>query len=405
MISRDTLREVSTSISTAARLASLRPTAVNHITQQMRALQAQGRDIVSLMRGEPDLATPTHIIEACNKAMRDGRTGYPENRGEKSFREAIAAKLERDNGLRYDPVTEVLATSGATLGIEIALAALINEGDEVLLPDPVYAYHSPIRLYGGRIKSVPAPIVNGRFVLSAEALEQAWSPATKALILNTPWNPVGTVMTRAELEAVAEFCIHRNVALLSDEIYETLLYEGRQHVSPLAVSPELRSRSVMINSLSKTYAMPGWRVGYCAGPKPLIDAMFMVLAQSSRGPATFIQDAAAAALGGSQACIEDMRKIYTQRRAQVSQALAGVPKVKVLEPEGGFFSMADIREMGIPSDEVRIRLLNDHGVCVAHGAAYGPMGEGTLRISFASGGDTLSKGLQRLRDGLTAIGA
>ena len=405
IIARDTLRTV-LPITTAARIASLRPTAVNHITQQMRALQAQGRDIVSLMRGEPDLATPAHIVEACNKSMRDGRTGYPENRGEKNFREAIALKLQRDNGLSYDPTTEILATSGATLGIEIALAALINEGDEVLLPDPVYdAYHSPILLYGGRVKGVPAPIAGNRFVLTAEALDAAWTPKTKALILNTPWNPVGTVLTRAELEAIADFCVRRNVALLSDEIYETLLFDGRQHISPLAVSPELRERSVMINSLSKTYAMPGWRVGYCAGPKPLIDAMFMVLAQSSRGPATFIQDAAAVALSSSQECTAQMREVYAQRKAQVSQALAGVPKVKVLEPEGGFFSMADVREMGIPSDEVRIRLLNDHGVCVAHGAAYGKMGEGTLRVSFASGGETLAKGLTRLSEGLAKIGA
>jgi len=392
-------------ITPAHRIANLRPTAVNHITQQMRALQAQGRDVVSLMRGEPDLPTPVHIVEACAKAMRNGRTGYPDNFGEKNFREAIAFKLDRDNGLRYNPATEILATSGATLGIEAALAALINEGDEVLLPDPVYdAYHSPIRLYGGRVKMVPSPIVNGRFVLTAEALEAAYSPASRVLILNTPWNPVGTVLTRAELATIAEFCVRRNVVLLSDEIYETIVYDGREHISPLAVLPELRERAVLINSLSKTYAMTGWRVGYCAGPVEILRSMFLVLAQSSRGPATFIQDAAAAALSGPQDCTIAMREEYAARRAQVSAAMVGVPKVKLLEPEGGFFSMADVREIGLPSDEVRQRLLNDHGVCVAHGAAYGPTGEGTLRVSFASGGATLAKGLDRLRAGLTAIG-
>lgn len=396
---------VPTSIAPAERIASLRPTAVNQITQQMRDLQAQGRNIVSLMRGEPDLATPAHILEAAAKAMRDGRTGYPDNRGEKSFREAVALKLDRDNGLRYDPATEILATSGATLGIEIALAALINEGDEVLLPDPIYdAYHSPIRLFGGEIKLAPSPIVNGRFVLTAEALDEAWTPKTRVFILNTPWNPVGTVLTRDELAAIAEFCVQRNVVLLSDEIYETIVYDGARHISPLAVSAELRERAILINSLSKTYAMTGWRIGYCAGPAEIIKAMFLVLAQSSRGPATFIQDAATAALTGSQDCTVQMRDEYAKRRAQVSEAMAGVPKVKILEPEGGFFSMADVREIGLPSDEVRQRLLRDHGVCVAHGAAYGPTGEGTLRISFASGGATLSKGLERLRAGLTAIG-
>jgi aspartate/methionine/tyrosine aminotransferase len=370
----------------------------------MRALQAAGRDIVSLMRGEPDLPTPPHIIEACEKAMRDGRTGYPDNFGEKNYREAVAVKLERDNGLRYDPATEILATSGSTLGIEIALAALLNEGNEVLLPDPVYdAYHSPIRLYGGVVRLAAAPIVNGRFTLTAEALEAAWTPQVRALILNTPWNPVGTVMTRAELDAIADFCLRRNVVLLSDEIYETLVYDGHTHISPLAVNPALRDRAILLNSLSKTYAMPGWRVGYCAGPKDILRAMFLVLAQSSRGPATFIQDAAAVALSGSQACTAQMREIYAQRRTQVSEAMAGVKNVKILEPEGGFFSMADVRAIGLPSDEIRTRLLNDHGVSVAHGAAYGPTGEGTLRISFAVGGATLTNGLERLRAGLTAI--
>ena len=158
----------------------------------------------------------------------------------------------------------------------------------------------------------------------------------------------------------------------------------------------------MINSLSKTYAMTGWRVGYCAGPAPLIQAMLLILAQSSRGPATFIQDAAAAALSGPQDCVTEMREEYSQRRERVLARLAGIPRVAMLPPEGGFFAMADVRELNLPSNEIRQRLMRDHGVVVVHGAAYGPGGEGTLRVSFASGGETLDRGLERLREGLQA---
>jgi aspartate/methionine/tyrosine aminotransferase len=336
--------------------------------------------------------------------MKSGRTGYPDNRGEKSFREAVALKLQRDNGLRFDPATEILPTDGTSFSFYAALAALVSEGDEVLLPDPVYdAYQSPIRLWGGRVKSVSSRITNGRFALTVDDLEAAWSPAARVLILNTPWNPVGTVLTREELAGIADFCERRNVVLISDEIYEAIVYDGRQHISPLAVAPNLRERCIIVNSLSKTYSMTGWRIGYCAGSQALIRAMYLVLVQSSRGPATFIQDAGIEALTGPQDCVTEMRDEYARRRGIVIERLAGIPGVEILRPEGGFFAMADVRGLGLPSDEIRKRVLDDHGVVVVHGSAYGPGGEGTLRISFASGGETLDKGLARLREGLTRI--
>lgn len=382
----------------ANRISALQPTAVNAILAEARSLTAQGKSLISLMRGEPDFPTPTHIVEASIRALRNGRTSYPDNRGEKAFREAIAQKLHRDNRLNFDLATEIIATTGATLGVYAALMAILNEGDEVLLPDPIYdAYQSPIRMAGGRIKLIPCEIHSGRFVITEEALERAWSPAVKALILNTPWNPVGTVLRRNELEMIAGFCERHNIFLISDEIYEAITYGESVHVSPLEVAPALRGRSVLVNSLSKTYSMTGWRVGYCAGPAPLIQAMFLVLAQSSRGPATFIQDAAAEALAGPQDCVAAMRQEYARRRAQVSEQLGGI---RVIAPEGGFFAMVDVRDAKLPSNEVRQRLMDDHGVVVAHGSAYGPSGEGTLRVSFASGGENLTLGLDRLRQGL-----
>ena len=361
----------------------MQPTAVNAILSELRALQAQGRTLVSLMRGEPDFPTPPHIVAAATRAALAGRTGYPDNRGEKALREAVALKLQRDNGLVYDAGTEILITTGATFGIYAALMALVNEGDEVLLPDPIYdAYQSPVRLAGGRCRAVSSSIVQGRFALTAEALEAAWSPAAKLLILNTPWNPVGTVATPAELLAIADFCERRNLLLLTDEIYEAITYDDHRHVSPLAASPALRGRAVLVNSLSKTYAMTGWRVGYCAGPAAIIDAMYLILAQSSRGPATFIQDAAAEALTGPQDCVATMLVEYSRRRNLV---LSTIPEA--MAPEGGFFAMLDLRHWGMPSNLIRQRLMQEFGVVTVHGAAYGQRGEGTLRVSFASGGD------------------
>jgi aspartate/methionine/tyrosine aminotransferase len=221
--------------------------------------------------------------------------------------------------------------------------------------------------------------------------------------LNTPWNPVGTVFTIAELRAVAGFVRRHDMTLISDEIYESITYDGHRHLSPAAASPEIRERCVLVNSLSKTYAMTGWRLGYCAGPREIVQAMALVLQQSSRGPATFIQDAGVAALAGPQECVHEMRRVYTQRRAAVTEALTGLPSVDVLEPEGGFFTMVDIRQTGRSSDETRRFLLNQYALVVIHGGAYGEAGEGTLRISFASGGEQLIRGLELLRNGMQSL--
>jgi len=391
-------------IQSSRRSAILKPTAVNSILADIRQAQARGQTVVSLMRGEPDFETSPHIVEAAVRAMKAGRTRYPDNRGELVLREAVATKLARDNGLSYDPGSEILVTTGATLGIHAALTALIDEGDEVLLPDPIYdAYQSPILLCGGRIRSVRSTIERGRFVVTAEAIAAALTPASRVLLLNTPWNPVGTVFREDELRAIADLVVRRNLVLISDEIYEAITYDGCRHISPATLSPDVRARTVVINSLSKTYAMTGWRLGYCAAPAPIIQSMFLALQQSSRGPATFVQDAAAVALTGSQECVVEMHQEYTRRRQVVLESLGSMNRVKVLPPEGGFFAMVDARETGIPSDEIRRRLLHDSGVAVVHGSAYGPGGEGTLRVSFASGGDTLARGLTLLRDGLSAL--
>lgn len=386
------------------RAARLRPTAVNRALQAARELQAEGRSLVSLMRGQPDTPTPPHIVEAAIRSLRDGRTGYPDNRGEPALRRAVAEKLRRDQGLEYDPDREILITDGATLGLFAALGALMRQNARVLLPDPVYdAYAGPIEAWGGRPTPIRATIRGGRFTLPREAIEPLMASANGILLLNTPWNPVGTVLTGEELAGLMQFVARFGGLVASDEIYESLVYDGRRHVSPAAVSTGARERTVVINSLSKTYAMTGWRVGYCAGPEPMIQAMFLVLQQSSRGPATFVQDAAVCALTSDQDCVRRMTAEYQRRRDLVVERLRGIPGVEPFVPEGGLFVMVDIRGLGQPSEGISQYLMREAGVVVIHGSAYGPGGEGTLRVSFAAGGETLERGLDRLRGGLFRV--
>jgi aspartate/methionine/tyrosine aminotransferase len=394
------------------RIADLRPTAVNRVLDEVRQYQAGGKTTVSLMRGQPDSPTPPHIVEAAERALRAGRTGYADNRGEPALRKAVADKLQREQGLSYDPNTEILITDGATCGITLALGAVINPGDEVLLPDPIYdAYLSPIALFGGCAASMTSVVRDRRFTLDRSALEAACTSRTRAVLLNNPWNPVGTAFTRAELETIVRFVVARNLVLISDEIYEALVYDARKHLSP-ATLDGARARTIVVNSLSKTYAMTGWRVGYCAAPEELTRAMFLLLQQFSRGPATFAQDAAVCALNSNQECVERMRTEYQARRDLVIQSLSGIPGIRPLVPDGGLFVMVDLRELilNMPkrehtSDHVRRFLLEQHGVVVIHGSAYGAAGEGFLRVSFAAGGATLEKGLKRLRAVLSDLAA
>jgi aspartate aminotransferase len=390
----------------AGRVSGLRPTAVNAVMKEARELEAQGRSLIPLMRGQPDTPTPPHVVEAATRALRDGRTGYPDNRGEPALRRAVAEKIRREQGIEYDPDREILITDGATLGVSAALGALAGPDVLVMRPDPIYdAYGGPIALWGSRPSPVPGTVRDGRFTIEPSRLEESWSAQAGVLLLNTPWNPVGTVLSRDEVRGVMDFCESHKLAVVSDEIYEALVYDGLRHVSPASVSDDARGRTILINSLSKTYAMTGWRVGYCAGPSEVIEAMFLVLLQSSRGPATFVQDAAACALSSDQECVRRMAAEYQGRRDRVVERLRGIPGVEPLVPEGGLFVMVDVRGLGRPSDEVRKFLLRESGVVVIHGAAYGPGGEGTLRVSFAAGGETLERGLERLRDGLTKLAA
>ncbi len=297
---------------------------------------------------------------------------------------------------------EILITDGATLGVCTALGALVDQHSSVMLPDPIYdAYEAPIALWGGNPAPIPTTLVQ-------RPVHFQQPDSSKAHALRAPSCHLAqyTMEPRGNSPEPRRARGHHGVSprrkttlVISDEIYESLIYDGRRHISPASVSADARERTILINSLSKTYAMTGWRVGYCAGPEPIIRAMLLVLQQSSRGPATFVQDAAACALNADQECTRRMTAEYQERRDRVVARLRGIPGVEPLVPEGGLFVMVDVRGLGMPSDAVRRFLLCEAGVIVLHGSAYGPRGEGFLRVSFAAGGEVLEQGLERLREG------
>ena len=343
----------------APRVALLKPTAVNAILADVRRVQATGASVVSLMRGEPDFRTPEHIADAVVAAVRAGRTGYPDNRGEialpRGGRRQAGARQRR----RLRPGTEILATTGATLGLACALTALIGDGDEVLLPDPIYdAYHSPDRprrrplASGARAdRQRTASSCRSRRSRPRSPRRRGCCCSTRRGTRSAPCSGATSSRRWPPSSSGATCCSSATRSTRRS------CSTGTGTSARPACRPSVRARTVVVNSLSKTYAMPGWRVGYCAAPAPIIQAMFLVLQQSSRGPATFIQDAAAAALTGPQEPALAMQREYAARRAQVIDALRGIPDVRVLPPEGGFFAMVDVRATGRTSNDVRLHLL------------------------------------------------
>ncbi len=378
---------------------------MNRLLAELRETQAAGVDVISLLRGEPDFPTPAGIVAAAEQSLRAGRTQYPNNQGDPELRRAVAERLSVDHGLQYSPEREVLITDGATLGFAAAVAALLNPGDSALVPEPCYdAYLPALRLMGVEPIAVPGEYVEGRFQLSPAQVAGRIRPGTRALVLNSPWNPAGTVFTRSELAGLVSVAEAANLWILSDEIYEAVTYGG-EVVSTAAVSPAARERTVILNSFSKTYAMTGWRLGFCAGPEAAIRAMLLSLQQSSRGPALFVQDAGTAALRGPRTDVDAMRQEYARRRARVVESLQAIPGVRCPPPEGGFFALVDVRGISTDDEAIRRSLLREDGVAVAPGSAYGPAAAGFLRVSFAAGGDALDRGLDRLAAGLTRVGS
>jgi aspartate aminotransferase len=382
----------------ADRVCDLESTVVAGMLKRARELKSSGEPLISLVRGEPDFDTPGNIIHAASRAFERGETRYPPHRGIPELCVAIAEKVARDNGLRVDPHTDVLVTSGATMGSYLAIMSTVNPGDEILLPDPVYdAYRSIIRLAGGRPVPVPTEREGNHYVLPAKALEAKVSPRSKVLLLNTPWNPTGTVMTRAELEELATVALRHNLYMIMDEVYEKIIFDGNAHISLASLAEEVKSRTITVNSFSKTYAMTGWRLGYNVAPAALIDAMARLSRQSSRGPATAIQWAGVEALRGPQDQVQAMASAYARRRVQIVDGLSMIEGVRVLAPEGTFFVFVDTSAFGLDSLTLATHILEKGRVISTPGQGYGSLGQGHLRLSFAASSEDIAMGVERMR--------
>ena len=387
------------------------PSATVAITQKARDMVAAGKDVIALSAGEPDFDTPLHVREAAIRAINEGKTRYTNVDGIAELKEAVAAKFGRDNGLEVR-ADECFVGSGGKQIIFNALMATLNSGDEVVVPVPFWVSYPEItRLCGAEPVLARADASSG-FKLKPEVLEQAISPRTKWLILNTPSNPTGAAYSADELRALAQVLLrHPQVMILTDDIYEPLVYDGRQFATIAQVEPALRERTLTMNGVSKSHAMTGWRIGYCTGPKPLLAAMTKLQSQSTTNACSISQWAAVAALNGPQEFLKDWRAAFQARRDLVVEGLNAAAGVECLVPEGAFYVFPSCAELlgrtsgggtKLETDEdFVLALLAETGVALVHGAAFGLPGH--FRLSYAAADAQLREAVARVQQFCAAV--
>jgi aspartate aminotransferase len=385
----------------ATRIAGIKPPAVSALLEQASAIEAGGTQLTYLLRGEPDFDTPAHICAAATEALQLGHTHYPPARGIRQLRRAVADRMQRDFGSSFDADAEILVTAGATEGMYIALHAVVESGDEVILFEPGYdPYPSAVRLAGGVPVLVAAQNRGGRMTFHPDDVIRALTRKTKAMVLCNPWNPTGTVMTRPELATLVDIATAHDLVLIADEIYEKIVFDGVPHINLASMSREARARTITVNSFSKSYAMTGWRIGYNLAPSALTQAMLRVQQQLSRSAATFVQHAGTAALNGPQEAVSAMLQQYKARRQVIIDAFSQDNRFELCSPQGTFFAFLSIRQFGMSSEAMAHYLMEHARVVTVPGSVYGPSGEGHIRLSFACNEGVLRQGVEAIVDGL-----
>lgn len=384
------------------RICTIAPSPTLAFRELAQSRLEAGNQVFDLTAGEPDFDTPHNIVEAAGEALKAGFTHYVNSRGISELLTAIAEKLETDNGLSYAPNKEILVTVGGKQAIFAVSMATIQEGDEVLILDPAWVSYDPmVRLAGGTPVHIPLNIADN-FRVTEAVLAAHLTSRTRMIIVNSPNNPTGRVLAKTELAAIASVAERANLLVISDEIYEKIIYDGREHAS-IASLPGMRDRTFVVNGFSKSYAMTGWRLGYVAGPEHLMGAVLKVHQHSVTCATAFAQKAAVAALKGPQDELERMVAEFKARRDLVVQGLNAIPGVKCPPVEGAFYAFPDVSAYG-PGDEVGKRLLQEGGVALVPGSAFGASCGNHLRLSFAASRDTLERALETTAAVLAQMG-
>lgn len=373
------------------------------VLARAKALEAEGRRIIHLQIGEPDFDTPPHIVEAAAKALRDGQTHYCPAPGIPQLREAAAAHLSRHRGLEIDP-GNVVVTPGAKPFLFFGILATCNPGDEVIYPNPGFPiYESVIRWAGAT--PVPLPLLEERgFAFTADDLAERLTPKTKLVILNSPANPTGGYLDRELNIQLAKLLADHDCLILSDEVYSEMLYDGAEHDS-IAGHEGLLERTILLDGFSKTFAMTGWRLGYAALPKPLVEPITRLLINSVSCTPPAYQLAGVAALEGPRTEVNGMLAEFDKRRAFVVDGLNRLPGVSCITPKGAFYAFPNVKGTGLDTRDLATRLLEEAGVAMLSGTAFGEHGEGYLRVSYANSLENIEEALQKMHDLLAAVAA
>lgn len=389
-------------IALSHRVLSIKPSATLTLGARVNQLKAAGNNIINLTVGEPDFDTPEHIKEAARRALHDGFTKYTAVDGIASLKQAIARKFSSENKLSYEP-SQIVVSNGAKQSFYNLAQALINPGDEVIIPAPYWVSYPDMAVLAGAVPVFVNTTVKQHFKITATQLEQAITPKTRLLVINSPSNPSGMAYNAQELKALAEVLLrHPNIIIATDDMYEHIYWGAEPFVNIVNVCPELMDRTIVINGVSKAYAMTGWRIGYAAGPKPLITAMTNIQSQSTSNPCSISQVAAQAALEGGQQCVREMNASYHQRHNMMVKELNTINGIHCLPVDGTFYLFPSVQTLldknpQFTSDIVFAEyLLNEAGIAVMPGSPFGT--PGCIRLSFATSMELLTHALEKLRN-------